>query len=182
LTLPGVGLNGERRELLNYLERAGVDFSVENEREEAGEPRGDLRVRYNPDLFKQQLPPIQGDEAVALIDEIPVLSVLGSQAAGGLEISDARELRVKESDRIAAVAANLRSMGTEVTEKPDGLIIAGGRRFQGTDIRTRGDHRIAMAFAVAALAASGETRIHDAECADVSFPGFWDVLRRIIVP
>jgi 3-phosphoshikimate 1-carboxyvinyltransferase len=182
LTLPGVGLNGERRELLNYLERAGVDFSVENEREEAGEPRGDLRVRYNPDLFKQQLPPIQGDEAVALIDEIPVLSVLGSQAAGGLEISDARELRVKESDRIAAVAANLRSMGTEVTEKPDGLIIAGGRRFQGTDIRTQGDHRIAMAFAVAALAARGETRIHDAECADVSFPGFWAVLHKIILP
>ena len=178
LALPGVGLNGRRRELLSYLERAGVDLTVEHETEIAGEPRGDLRVRCSPDLFERQLPPIRGAEAASLIDEIPVLSVLGSQAAGGLEISDARELRVKESDRISALATNLRSMGVEATEKPDGLIIPGGQRLHGADIVTRGDHRIAMAFAVAALAAHGETRIHDAECADVSFPGFWDALRK----
>jgi 3-phosphoshikimate 1-carboxyvinyltransferase len=180
VTLPGVGLNGRRRELLRYLVRAGLDLSVKNESEEGGERRGDLRVRYSPDLFKEKLPSIRGAEAASLIDEIPVLAVLGSQAAGGLEISDAQELRVKESDRIAAVAANLRAMGAEVTEKPDGLSIAGGRQLKGADIVTLGDHRIAMAFAVAAISASGETRIHDAECADVSFPGFWAALREII--
>jgi 3-phosphoshikimate 1-carboxyvinyltransferase len=116
----------------------------------------------------------------SLIDEIPVLSVLGSRTAGGLEISDARELRVKESDRISALAANLQAMGVEAVEKPDGLLIPGGQRLQGADIITRRDHRIAMAFAVAALSARGETRIHDAECADVSFPGFWEALRSII--
>jgi len=176
LRLPGVGLNRRRRELLGYLERAGMELEVERESAESGEARGDLRVRYSPRLLSGALPPIAGAETAALIDEIPVLAVLGSQAAGGLEISDAGELRVKESDRIAAVAANLAAMGARVTEKPDGLVIAGGARLRGADIATRGDHRIAMAFAVAALAAQGETRIHTADCADVSFPGFWDAL------
>jgi 3-phosphoshikimate 1-carboxyvinyltransferase len=179
LRLPGVGLNRRRRELLGYLERAGMELEVENESADAGEARGDLRVRYSPALLEGALPPIAGAGTAALIDEIPVLAVLGSQVAGGLEISDARELRVKESDRIAAVAANLAAMGARVTEKPDGLVIAGGARLRGADIATGGDHRIAMAFAVAALAARGETRIHGAECADVSFPGFWDALGSI---
>jgi 3-phosphoshikimate 1-carboxyvinyltransferase len=179
LRLPAIGLNARRRELLNYLVRSGMDITVENEVEEAGEPKGDLRVRYNAQVLDRKLPPIQGKETAALIDEIPVLSVLGANAAGGLEISDARELRVKESDRITAIAVNLRAMGVDVTEKPDGLSISGGRHFRGADIHTRGDHRIAMAFAVAALAADGDTHIHDAECADVSFPGFWDALRKV---
>jgi 3-phosphoshikimate 1-carboxyvinyltransferase len=182
LLLPGVGLNGRRRELLNYLVRAGMDLAVENESEAAGEPRGDLRVRYSPDLLKKALPPIRGAEAASLIDEIPVLAVLGSQASGGLEISDARELRVKESDRISAIASNLSSMGAEVAEKQDGLMISGGRRLRGAEIATLGDHRIAMAFAIAALTAEGETRIQDAECADVSFPGFWSALGKICKP
>jgi 3-phosphoshikimate 1-carboxyvinyltransferase len=179
LELPGVGLNGRRRELLNYLARAGVNLKIENEVEIAGEPRGDLRVRYSPALLDRRLPPIAGAEAAALIDEIPVLAVLGSRT-GGLEISDAGELRVKESDRISALATNLRSMGADVAEKPDGLAVSGGRPLQGTDIMTGGDHRIAMAFAIAALVAQGETRIQDAECADVSFPGFWDALKKIV--
>jgi 3-phosphoshikimate 1-carboxyvinyltransferase len=179
LRIPAIGLNKRRRELLTYLLRAGLDISVENETEEAGEPRGDLRIRYNERALKNALPPIQGKETAALIDEIPVLSVLGSQAAGGLEISDAKELRVKESDRIAAIASNLRAMGVQVDEKADGLSISGGRNLQGADIATHGDHRIAMAFAVAALAAEGNTRIHDAESADVSFPGFWTTLNRV---
>ena len=115
----------------------------------------------------------------ALIDEIPALCVLGSRTAGGLEIADAQELRVKESDRISALADNLRLMGAEVWEKPDGLIIPGSQRLHGADIVTRSDHRVAMAFAVAGLLAQGETRIHGAECVDVSFPGFWDVLRQV---
>jgi len=179
ITLPGVSLNGRRRELLNYLERAGMDIDVERETEEAGEARGDLRARYSSSFLKGRLPDIAGAEAAALIDEIPVLAVLGSQTAGGLEISDAGELRVKESDRIAAIATNLRAMNAEVTEKPDGLIIKGGRKLRGAEIMTYKDHRIAMAFAVAGLAAWGETRIHDAECANVSFPDFWTTMQAI---
>ena len=179
LRLPAVSLNERRRELLNYLVRSGMDIAVRNESEEAGEARGDLHVRYSRDLLGRKLPPIHGKETASLIDEIPVLSVLGSQADGGLEISNAGELRVKESDRISALCTNLRAMGAEVTEKPDGLSISGGKRLKGADIATRGDHRIAMAFAVAGLSASGATRIHEAECADVSFPGFWDALKQI---
>jgi 3-phosphoshikimate 1-carboxyvinyltransferase len=178
LLLPGVGLNRRRRELLDYLVSAGLNLEVENETEMSGEPRGDLRVRYSADLLQRQLPPIQGELVASLIDEIPVLAVLGSQVAGGLTISDAHELRVKESDRISAIVTNLRAMGAEVEEKPDGLAMSGGRPLHGADIVTRKDHRIAMAFGIAALTAHGETRIHDAECADVSFPGFWDTLQR----
>jgi len=178
LRIPAIGLNRRRRELLSYLLRAGLDITVENESEEAGEPRGDLRVRYSEKALNRAMPPIQGNETAALIDEIPILSVLGAQAAGGLEISDAKELRVKESDRITAIAANLRAMGVAVEEKPDGLSISGGRPLKGAEIISRSDHRIAMAFAVAALAADGTTRIHDAESADVSFPGFWEALKR----
>ncbi len=180
LTLPGVGLNKRRRELIHYLMRAGANLTVENETELAGEPRGDLRIRYNADFLERELPSIEGAHVAALIDEIPVLSVLGSQTAGGLVISDARELRIKESDRISAIALNLHAMGVEAIEKPDGVIIPGGRRLHGADIMTQGDHRIAMAFAIAALTAQGETRIHDAECADISFRGFWKEIKKII--
>jgi 3-phosphoshikimate 1-carboxyvinyltransferase len=179
LLLPGVGLNRRRRELLNYLLSAGLDIAVNNETDPAGESRGDLRVRHSPDLLRRKLPTIKGELVAALIDEIPVLAVLASQVTGVFELSNAEELRVKESDRISALVTNLRSMGAEVEEKPDGLMISGGRRLHGADIITKNDHRIAMAFAVAALAAEGETRIHDAECADVSFPGFWDALRQV---
>ena len=182
LLMPRAGLNHRRRELLDYLVSAGLQVTVESETEAAGEPRGDLCVRFAHSALLRELPPIRGALAAALIDEIPVLSILGSQVAGGLEIADARELRVKESDRIAAVARNLRAMGAEVEERPDGLVIAGGQRLRGADILTEGDHRIAMAFAVAGLAAEGETRIHDAECADVSFPGFFETLRCVTQP
>lgn len=180
LHLPDVGLNASRRELADYLRQAGMELDIENERTEAGEARGDLRVKYSPRLVEGGLPEIRGNRVAALIDEIPVLAVIGSQSAGGVVISDAGELRVKESDRIAAIAQNLKAMGADVEEKPDGLIVRGGQRLQGADIQTGGDHRIAMAFAVAGLSARGETRIHDAECADVSFPGFWATLRSVI--
>ncbi len=181
VVLPRVGLNRRRRELLEYLQSSGMDIMVECESENAGEPRGDLRVRHSPRLLDSRMPAIEGRLAASLIDEIPVLAVLGSQVAGGLEISGAHELRVKESDRIAALAVNLRAMGVKTQERPDGLIIPGGQRLRGASIDTRGDHRIAMAFAVAGLAADGETRIHDAECAAVSFPDFWDALERLAV-
>jgi 3-phosphoshikimate 1-carboxyvinyltransferase len=178
LRISDVGLNRRRRELVDYLVSAGLDLEIRNETLEAGEARGDLTVRYTPELFKRQLPPIGGAQVPGLIDEIPVLCVLGARVQGGLELSNAAELRVKESDRISAVAANLRAMGAAVEEKPDGLVIPGGQKFRGADVFTQGDHRIAMAFAVAALAAQGTTSIHKAECADVSFPGFWEALRK----
>ena len=178
LRLPGVGLNARRRELVDYLTAAGADIAIENERGDGGEPLGDLRVRYSADFLRGGLAPVRGPLVAALIDEIPTLAVLASQTAHGVEISDARELRVKETDRIAAVAANLRAMGAEVEERADGFTVAGGQRLRGAAIDTAGDHRIAMAFAVAGLAAAGETVIHDAECADVSFSGFYDALSR----
>ena len=179
ILLPQVGLNRRRRELLDYLSEAGLNILVENETEIFGEPRGDLLVRHDPAVRKGTLPPIFGKRVAALIDEIPVLAILGCQVAGGLEISDAGELRLKESDRIAAVALNLRAMGAIVEEKPDGLRIQGGQQLRGAEITTHGDHRIAMAFAVAALLAEGETRIHQAECADISFPGFYAALSEL---
>jgi len=177
--LKDVGLNRRRRELLDYLQRAGMAVSVENECERFGEARGNVRIQWRPAFLAGALPPVRGNLVAALIDEIPVLSVLGSQVTGGLEVSEARELRFKESDRLSALARNLRAMGAEVEEMPDGLKIPGGQRLRGADIDTRGDHRIAMAFAVAGLVAHGETRIHAAECAGVSFPGFFDALRRL---
>jgi 3-phosphoshikimate 1-carboxyvinyltransferase len=179
VVFPGVGLNRRRRELLEYLEKAGFSLEVENESSSGREPRGDLRVTHRPELLGGSLPPIHGAAAAALIDEIPVLAVLGACMSGGLEVGEARELRVKESDRISAIVQNLRAMGTEVEERPDGFHVFGGKRLKGTDIATRGDHRIAMAFGVAGLVADGETRIHDAGCADVSFPGFWQILSNL---
>jgi len=175
LLLPGIGLNARRRALIEYLAGAGIRISVQNKSQSAGEPRGDLLVRFDPSCLGNPLPPIGGDLTAALIDEIPALSILGSQA-GGLEIRDAGDLRVKECDRIAAIAANLRAMGADVEEYPEGLAIRGGQRLQGAEIDSLGDHRIAMAFTVAGLAASGETRVRRAECADVSFPGFYEAL------
>jgi 3-phosphoshikimate 1-carboxyvinyltransferase len=173
LVIPRTGLNGRRRELLGYFARCGLELNVEGENVEAGEPRGTVRVRHR--AHGPALPPIAGELTAALIDEIPILAVLGSQM-GGLRVSDAGELRVKESDRITAICANLRAMGAEVEEMPDGFEVAGRHSLHGADILSGGDHRIAMAFGVAGLTAEGETRIHGAECADVSFPGFWDVL------
>jgi 3-phosphoshikimate 1-carboxyvinyltransferase len=177
LRLPQVGLNPRRRALVDYLVQAGMRVRVENKSEVAGEARGDLHVSHDPAFLGMGLPPVRAALAAALIDEIPALAILGSQA-GGLEIHNARELRIKESDRIATIVSNLRSMGVEAEEHPDGLTVAGHQRLRGADIETHGDHRIAMAFAVAGLAASGVTRIHRAECADVSFPGFYETLER----
>jgi len=115
-----------------------------------------------------------------LIDELPVLTVLGTQTESGISFHGAQELRVKESDRIAAVAANLRRMGAEVEGFPDGLRVAGKQRLRGAEIECYGDHRIAMAFAVAGLVAEGPTVIRDSACVDISFPGFFDVLASVV--
>src|ERR1039458_7079268 len=118
-------------------------------------------------------------DTAALIDEIPVLAAVAPYTDGGLEVRDAKELRVKESDRIAAVAADLRKMGAEVEERPDGMRIPGGQHLHGAELDSFGDHRIAMAFAVAALRSEGETTILGADAAGVSYPAFFEELRTV---
>ena len=117
----------------------------------------------------------------ALIDELPLLAVVGSQISGGIRIQDAGELRLKESDRLAATAANLRAMGAEVEEFEDGLSVSGPTRLRGTRIDSRDDHRIAMAFSIAALIADGETEIDGSECVAISFPEFFQLLQSLAV-
>jgi 3-phosphoshikimate 1-carboxyvinyltransferase len=179
ILLRRVGLNRRRVELLRYLRKAGLLVDIEGESVMAGEPRGDLHVRYSPDLGSRPLPPIRGGDTAALIDEIPILAVLGSQAPGGIEVRDAKELRVKESDRISATVRNLCALGCPVVEEEDGFRVQGGKKLTGAFLATGGDHRIAMAFAVAGLLAEGTTGISEPESADVSFPGFWDSLQAL---
>jgi 3-phosphoshikimate 1-carboxyvinyltransferase len=124
---------------------------------------------------------ISGALAAQLIDELPVLAAIAPYTRNGIRIRDAKELRVKESDRIALVAENLRRMGAEVTEVEDGMDVAGGQALHGAEIDSGDDHRIAMAFSVAALRASGESTIHGAESADISFPEFFSLLDQVAV-
>ncbi|HEX8556996.1 MAG TPA: 3-phosphoshikimate 1-carboxyvinyltransferase [Pyrinomonadaceae bacterium] len=182
LELEGVGLNPTRTAVLDALGALGVSLAVEEAREESNEPTGRVRVRGAGGLAPTSADGavIRGARAAQLIDELPVLAVVGAGVEGGLEIRDARELRVKESDRISATVANLRAMGAEVEEFEDGLRVGGPARLRGARLQSFGDHRIAMAFAVAALAAEGETEIAGAEeCVAVSFPGFFELLESV---
>lgn len=174
LVLRGVGMNPTRSSLLDFLISIGARIRIVNIELINGEPVGDLQVSYAP--LKGGV--IAGELAAALIDEIPVLAVLGALSENGLEVRDAAELRVKETDRIATVVENMRRMGVDVEETPYGMKIAGGQKFRGARVDSFGDHRIAMAFAVAALVADGETTIENAEAASVSFPEFYQLLER----
>ena len=182
LELEGVGLNPTRAGILDALRGLGVALSVEDERETSNEPTGLIRVRGEGGLGPAApgANVIRGSTVAQLIDELPVLAVVGTAVEGGLEIRDARELRVKESDRIATTVANLRAMGARVEEFEDGLRVEGPARLRGARLQAYGDHRIAMAFAVAALAAEGETEIEGAEeCVGVSFPEFFPLLESL---
>ncbi|HTK38839.1 MAG TPA: 3-phosphoshikimate 1-carboxyvinyltransferase [Pyrinomonadaceae bacterium] len=181
LLLRNIGLNTSRSGVVDVLQDLGADVEIIDRLERCNEPVGDLRVTGRRDLGSiSQLTVLKGAVIPNIIDEIPILAVLGTQLGGGLEIRDAAELRVKESDRIAAVVKNLRIMGAEVEEFPDGLRV-GQSQLRGESIDSYGDHRIAMAFAVAGLLASGETEIIRAEAVDVSFPGFFDVLEGAVI-
>ncbi len=175
LTIRGVGLNPTRSALLDFLAGMGADIRLTAVESHAGELRGELSVGAS----RVRGGAIAGETTAALIDEIPVLAVLGAASEEGLTIRDAAELRVKETDRIATVAENLRRMGVRAEELPDGLVIPGRQRFRGAELDSFGDHRIAMAFTVAALCAEGESAIHGAEAAAVSFPEFFETLERI---
>ena len=169
-------LNPTRARLLEIMISMGAGISITSMEEQHGELRGTVRVEGR--VLRDAT--ITGPDTAALIDEIPVLAAIAPYTEGGIEIRDARELRVKESDRIAAVAANLRAMGAQVEEREDGLKIPGGQKLHGAKIDSFGDHRIAMAFAVAALRAEGETRIHRADAAAISYPAFFATLEGLL--
>jgi 3-phosphoshikimate 1-carboxyvinyltransferase len=175
LMLHNVGLNPTRTGILDVLVPMGGRVTVVNLEMMNGELIGDLHVEASP-LRGGEIP----ESAVpGLIDELPVLAVLGTQTEQGLTFRGAAELRVKESDRLAAVAENLRRMGAEVEEFPDGLRVAGRQTLHGAEIDPHDDHRIAMAFAVAGLVAQGHTLIKNSGCVDISFPDFYDTLARV---
>jgi len=178
LLLHNVGLNPTRTAVLDVLATMGAPISLVSVHGVNGELVGDIAVRH----AQLEGAVISGNMVAQLIDELPMLAALGPYTEQGVEIRDAQELRVKESDRIAALAENLRRMGAQVEERADGLRVAGrsAGKPRGAEIDPRGDHRIAMAFAIAALAAQGETLIRDAECVGVSYPDFFTTLESLV--
>ncbi|MFP5235477.1 MAG: 3-phosphoshikimate 1-carboxyvinyltransferase [Acidobacteriota bacterium] len=174
LVLDSLGLNPTRAALLDVLTALGVNLAVLDLEEKNAELVGTVRVSGLPEGLRSTT--VSGGLAAQLIDELPVLAAIGPYTSGGIRIRDAKELRVKESDRIALVAKNLRAMGAEVIEFEDGLDVPGGQMLHGATIDSGGDHRIAMAFSVAALRAEGETLIQGAESVAISFPEFFDLL------
>jgi 3-phosphoshikimate 1-carboxyvinyltransferase len=176
LLIPNLLMNPTRARLLDILTQMGLRISVTQLDEIHGEMVGTLQVEG----AKLKGTTIAGADSAALIDEIPVLAAIAPYTEQGIEVRDAKELRVKESDRIASVAANLRLMGAQVEESEDGLKIPGGQTLHGAELDSFGDHRIAMAFAVAALRAEGETVIRGAESAAISYPAFFQTLEEIV--
>jgi 3-phosphoshikimate 1-carboxyvinyltransferase len=181
LTIENVGVNPSRTGVLEVLEQMGADITRLNPREVAGEPVADLRVRYAGTAGRAPLQActIAGELIPRLIDEIPILAVAATVAAGTTRIQDAAELRVKESDRIAVIADQLNRMGARVTELPDGMEITGGDRLAGADLDSHTDHRIAMSLAIAALTATGTTRIGRADAVAISYPDFVATLEKL---
>ena len=175
LEIQGVGLNPTRSALLDCLAGMGARIGVPKLESRNGELVGDIVVEHS--ILKGGT--VSGATTAALIDEIPVLAVLGAATEQGLTVRDAGELRIKETDRIKTVVENLRRMGVEAEELRDGLVVPGRQKFRAARCNSFGDHRIAMAFAVAALAGDGESVIEGAEAASVSFPEFWDVLASV---
>jgi 3-phosphoshikimate 1-carboxyvinyltransferase len=173
LLIRNVGVNPTRTGVIDILLSMGADISLGNRREQAGEPVADIRVRYK----KLRAVQVSGGVIPRAIDEIPVLSVAAACADGTTIIRDAAELRVKESDRIASMASELRKLGVAVTELPDGMEITGRPALIGAACESHGDHRIAMSMAVAGLAARGETVVRDTGWIDTSFPDFERLLK-----
>jgi len=174
LVIDSLGLNPTRATLLDVLTALGAHISVLNLEEKHSELVGTVQIAAPAEGLGTTA--VSGALAAQLIDELPVLAAIAPSTSGGIRIRDAKELRVKESDRIALVASNLRAMGAEVMEFEDGLDVPGGQKLHGATIDSGGDHRIAMAFSVAALRTEGETLIQGAESAAISFPEFFDLL------
>lgn len=178
ITMPRVGMNPTRSAVISALREMGAGIAIDDDPDSDGERTATLVVKGGIEAPKDTVR-IAGDMIAGLIDELPVLAVMGTQLPGGLQVRDAAELRVKESDRISTVVANLRKMGARVEEYDDGFSVERSS-LKGAAVDSYGDHRIAMAFAVAGLLADGETTISGAECAAVSFPGFFETLSQIV--
>jgi 3-phosphoshikimate 1-carboxyvinyltransferase len=176
LTITSLLMNPTRARLLDILMQMGLSISVTQLEEVHGELVGTLQVAGG----QLKGATIAGADTAALIDEIPVLAAIAPYAEQGIEVRDAKELRVKESDRIAAIVTNLRAMGAQVEERDDGLKIPGGQSLHGAELESFGDHRIAMAFSIAALRAQGETLIRGSECAAISYPVFFATLEGLV--
>ena len=175
LLIRNVGVNPTRSGIIDILQAMGGDITLTNPRELSGEPVADLLVKSS------QLKGIRIDGSLIprAIDELPVVSVAAACAEGTTVIADARELRVKETDRIAAMTEELSKLGVSVQPQDDGMIVPGGATFSGGQIDSHGDHRIAMSMAVAALRATAEVQIDDTACTATSFPNFWKLLQQI---
>ncbi len=171
ILIKNVGINPTRRGLFDIMKRMGADIEITDERDVSGETVADILCRYTEKLVATEIVP---EEVPAMIDEFPVFCVLASRAEGTTTIRGAGELRVKESDRIAAMASELRKMGVNVTEYPDGLEISGPVNLRGTTLEAHNDHRVAMSLSVAALVAEGCTTVLGVSAVDISFPGFYD--------
>ena len=176
IRLLGIGVNPTRTALADLLTSIGVRIDRANPRLEAHEPVADLRVRASREMRPLR---VDHDLAAQMIDELPVLAVAATQITGRSEISGASELRVKESDRIYAMEEGLRAMGADITASEDGWVINGPRHLEGARVDSAGDHRVAMALAVAGLVADGTTEIEGAECVDISYPDFFDDLENL---
>ena len=179
LQIQNVGLNPTRAEFLNVLRNAGGNLLTSDLSTERNEPVGTVTVRGGFSRTSTRLK-LAGAVIPSLIDELPLLAVMGTQFNGGLEISNASELRHKETDRLRATAQNLRAMGAEVDETEDGLTIGGPTKLRGAQIESFGDHRIAMAFSIAGLIADGPTEISGSDCVRISFPEFYELLDQIV--
>jgi 3-phosphoshikimate 1-carboxyvinyltransferase len=175
ITLTHINLNPTRTGLLDALLAMGADITVTPTGDEAGEPVGDLRIRYAPLKGVE----ISGDLVVRMIDEFPALMIASLCAEGQTLVREAEELRVKETDRITVMASELRKLGAELTETPDGFIIEGGQKLTGAIVQSHDDHRIAMSMAIAGLIADGVTTIEEANCTADSFPNFEGVLTHL---
>ena len=174
--IKGVGINPTRTGFLDVLKEMGASIRIENAHDLCGEPVADIFVKSSG----LRATKIGGRLIPRVIDEIPVLAVAATQAEGVTEISDAQELRVKESDRIGNVVSELSKMGALLKEKEDGMTIYGGKKLVGSTVNSYGDHRIAMALTVAGLVADGETTIDDVACIDTSFPQFMNILSGMV--
>jgi 3-phosphoshikimate 1-carboxyvinyltransferase len=184
LQIEGVGLNPTRTEFLYVCRSLGIDLNVTLDHEECNEPLGTICIRGKKiptDEKSSATNRLQKSLIPQVIDELPLLAVIASQVPGGLTIREAEELRFKESDRIAATVKNLRAMGAEVEEFPDGLAIAGPKKLRGARLQSFGDHRIAMAFTVAALLAEGDSELYGSESVSISFPEFFKLLESVLI-
>ncbi|MCM8818829.1 MAG: 3-phosphoshikimate 1-carboxyvinyltransferase [Candidatus Omnitrophica bacterium] len=176
ILIKNVGLNSTRIGFLKVIERMGGKFEILNKKEISGEPIGDIKIYYSEKLKGVEVFP---EEVPNIIDEIPLIAVLGSIAEGKTIIKGAKELRVKESDRIKSITTELKKLSADIEEKEDGFIVKGVKKLKASKVNSWQDHRIAMSLVIASFVAEGKTIIENVECVDISFPEFFDKFRQL---